>query len=376
MLKDFYSLSLPKLNPSTQTSGLSLNPKHDEARLMVDGSWNHYEGIESRFPIRAQPFEREFHLQDGLLSPGNEPDLTRRIASIIEAPLKRGPFKIHCSVDQFLVSGTSSHNTYNFFLFFSGEGFPVGAVEIKVPGRSGVNNEIFAGQLYDYLRILRDIFGIDCPYGILSTYDEWRFCWLSRISKGRRNTAAEPRNLIFSRVFKQDDKDLPKALVWTLNAMAESTAVNDTGVPTQGEYHLFMNSEEVQWKEFNGSYRQDSFPAEKKRGFFIFAFVGSGAQGTVWKGCDEEGNACAVKVFDKKTNDEASMSGAVDKELMVWHEVFQDTRIFRVTLTTVPALIMPILDQGGGQSCGEIVFCKLLCRGPEAGTRWILRSDW
>ena len=70
------------------------------------------------------------------------------------------------------------------------------------------------------------------------------------------------------------------------------------------------------------------------------------------------------------------MSGAVDKELMVWHEVFQDTRIFRVTLTTVPALIMPILDQGGGQSCGEIVFCKLLCRGPEAGTRWILRSDW
>jgi len=123
----------------------------------------------------------------------------------------------------------------------------VGAVEIKVPGRSGVNNEIFAGQLYDYLRILRDIFGIDCPYGILSTYDEWRFCWLSRISKGRRNTAAEPRNLICSRVFKQDDKDLPKALVWTLNAMAESTAVNDTGVPTQGEYHLFMNSEEVQW---------------------------------------------------------------------------------------------------------------------------------
>ena len=134
MLKDFYSLSLPKLNPSTQTSGLSLNPKHDEARLMVDGSWNHYEGIESRFPIRAQPFEREFHLQDGLLSPGNEPDLTRRIASIIEAPLKRGPFKIHCSVGS---QGQVHTTPIIFFFSFLVKAFPWVQLKLKFLAGAG-----------------------------------------------------------------------------------------------------------------------------------------------------------------------------------------------------------------------------------------------
>ena len=35
----------------------------------------------------------------------------------------------------------------------------MGAVEIKAPGKQGVGNKAFAGQLYDYLRILSDIFG-------------------------------------------------------------------------------------------------------------------------------------------------------------------------------------------------------------------------
>jgi len=61
------------------------------------------------------------------------------------------------------------------FHFFDDEGKPVGAVEIKVPGKSGVNNEQFAGQLYDYLRILRDIFGKLFLYPLDSLFNSTLF---------------------------------------------------------------------------------------------------------------------------------------------------------------------------------------------------------
>jgi len=59
---------------------------------------------------------------------------------------------------------------------------PIRAVEVKISKAEVMDNEIFQGQLYDYMRILRDIFGVQDVFGIMSTFDEWRFCWLPRRS--------------------------------------------------------------------------------------------------------------------------------------------------------------------------------------------------
>jgi len=34
------------------------------------------------------------------------------------------------------------------------------------------------GQLYDYMMVLRHVFGVRHVFGILSTYDRWRVLWL------------------------------------------------------------------------------------------------------------------------------------------------------------------------------------------------------
>ena len=179
----------------------------------------------------------------------------------------------------------------------------------------------------------------------MSTYDEWRFCWLTRQST-RISTVDEKRELAGTRIYKWKDDDLPKALVYYLDNMSRSVPQASIDAPRKGEYHLHMDRERVTWKEFKADYDRGGFPATGKTTFFTFALVGSGAQGTAWKGCDEEGNACIVKVFDKLPKIEHELlREAVQKELQVWHEVFNEKRAFTVDLTTTPALIMPILDQ-------------------------------
>jgi len=190
--------------------------------------------------------------------------------------------------------------------------------------------------------------GIDRPYGIMSTYDEWRFCWLPRRST-RLATKAEPRDLAGTEVIKWNDPNLPKALVYYLKKMAESTPNAPIAFPTKGEYHLLLTSTKVHWQQLMEPFRTDVFPTTSKKKFFVFAFLGSGAEGTVWKGCDKAGHACAIKVFDKgytrpEQHQQQPPSDALQMDLAVWN-TFGEARVFFVTLTTVPALIMPVLDQ-------------------------------
>jgi hypothetical protein len=57
-------------------------------------------------------------------------------------------------------------------------GRPVGVVEVKKPGKDAMTNPHILGELYDYMMTLRCFEGLERVYGILTTYNEWRFCWL------------------------------------------------------------------------------------------------------------------------------------------------------------------------------------------------------
>lgn len=185
----------------------------------------------------------------------------------------------------------------------------------------------------------------------MSTYEEWRFCWLPRRST-RLATQDEPRHLAGTLIIKRNHPDLPKALIYYLTKMAESAPKAPIAFPTKGEYHLLLTSTKVHWHQLTEPFRPDDFPTKNKKFFFVFAFLGSGAEGTVWKGCDKAGNACAIKVFDKgytrpeqhQQHQQQPPRDALRMDLAVWN-TFGEDRVFSVTLTTVPALIMPVLDQ-------------------------------
>lgn len=57
-------------------------------------------------------------------------------------------------------------------------GRPVGAVKVKQPGVNAMTHTNILGELYDHMMTLRSFEGLDHVYGILSSYKQWRFCWL------------------------------------------------------------------------------------------------------------------------------------------------------------------------------------------------------
>jgi len=102
---DFYTLVLPELDPSTQTTDPSISTKHDEAEILEDKR-RPFSDIEERIPVTTQPFYRAFHLEkpSDKLTVGSEANLTTYIATYVRAPLPGLKIGLECVVDQFLVS--------------------------------------------------------------------------------------------------------------------------------------------------------------------------------------------------------------------------------------------------------------------------------
>lgn len=64
------------------------------------------------------------------------------------------------------------------------DGVPIGVVEVKKPDKSDIlRNEYVQGQLFDYMLRLKSFFGLEHVFGILSTYEEWRICWMPQSQK-------------------------------------------------------------------------------------------------------------------------------------------------------------------------------------------------
>ena len=58
-------------------------------------------------------------------------------------------------------------------------GMPVGVVEVKKPGKGVLDHENVLGEVYDYLLHLPNFYGARQMIGIVTTYREWRVCWLN-----------------------------------------------------------------------------------------------------------------------------------------------------------------------------------------------------
>jgi hypothetical protein len=55
---------------------------------------------------------------------------------------------------------------------------PVGVVAVKQPGVGVLDDERVLGELFDYMNHLPNFYGTRPVIGILTTYREWRVCWL------------------------------------------------------------------------------------------------------------------------------------------------------------------------------------------------------
>ena len=252
---------------------------------------------------------------------------------------------INTTVFVFVVVFLSTSSTF--------PGVPVGAVKVMFPEKDIMHDETFAGQLYDCLRMLHDIFNVKQPFGIMTTYEEWRFCWFPRRTT-RFAKEEKTRELASSKIFKHDSVLLPLALMFVLEQMSLAAPEKTLIRPTFGEHHLFIcKDQRVTWRKFEVDL-QDGFPDTTSNGFFLFGYLGAGAQGKVWRACNQHtvngikvGALCAVKLYTPASRDQTmdDLREEIRKEIEIWNTVFGDYRPFQLKLARSPALVMPVLEQ-------------------------------
>jgi hypothetical protein len=72
------------------------------------------------------------------------------------------------------------------FMLILVNGHPIGTIEGKQPGKNAMDHPNILGEVYDQLEHLRSIFRVDIPFAILTSYAEWRICWLNEQSSIER----------------------------------------------------------------------------------------------------------------------------------------------------------------------------------------------
>ena len=95
----------------------------------------------------------------------------RVIIDVLESLGIRGEVTIRAEVEVM-------RNRPDFMLILVND-HPIGTIESKQPGIVAMHHPNILGEVYDQLTHLSSIFKVDNPFAILTSYEEWRICWLN-----------------------------------------------------------------------------------------------------------------------------------------------------------------------------------------------------
>ena len=82
------------------------------------------------------------------------------------------------NLDLRIVNYVAIHQLAHDTLILFENKIPVGVIEVKQPEENVLENKFILGKMYDHLKILSNFYGVSNPFGIITTLEEWRICWL------------------------------------------------------------------------------------------------------------------------------------------------------------------------------------------------------
>jgi hypothetical protein len=158
----------PPLNYALSTSGPSIPRNHDPATI-----------VEGRFGLLQ--INNISHIPSALwsqydydgLAVSSEADVVYQVRlALVEVIRALGlHFKLHSEIQIFRMRP-------DIYIVSTASGIPKGVVEVKKAGEVSMTNGFIAGEVFDYMMHIRSLFGVREVFGILTSYDEWRVCWL------------------------------------------------------------------------------------------------------------------------------------------------------------------------------------------------------
>jgi len=197
-----------------------------------------------------------------------------------------------------------------------GSGFPIGVCEVKKPNgakaASALSHPALHGQIFDYMVNLRNFFGLKRVFGIVSTYEEWRICWLADSDEAARETdaaayvrqaqAAESRDVAHIRevyatpIMRYDDPDLVRLLVHLMHKMHLSPYDASPRLVKKGQRYPLFSETAWDWTPLSADFRLSyCMPHANTKNFYLLQQYHGGADGLVWLAASAQGNLVVLK---------------------------------------------------------------------------------
>ena len=277
------------------------------------------------------------------------------------------------------------------YWFVNSIAVPVGVVEVKKPGDSVLENQQVLGQMYDYLVRLPNFYGAQQMIGILTTYREWRLCWLDtketnalmqkpvsipleEVSANRFGTKREwtdyhpdesteyvtdsespvvrsppERKMFVSRIWSMEKENVFPLIASALIKMSQVThgGFNHPFDDLKSRTLLCVDTNTLYWRTLTGDVKRgkwETCPRSDTKILYILADIGIGETIHMWLACSKSGLVCVLKFFE--LGDESRHQELLQTECDLWHIIYPQWReVVRVgTFCGRPALIMPHFD--------------------------------
>ena len=134
------------------------------------------------------------------------------------------------------------------------------------PKESGpLASERFKGQIFNYLHFLKTFYKVENPFGIMTTYDEWRVCWL-KTQTHVKNRKFEGTEIM---PYNHHRHKLHRSITTALMHMSQPNIL--TALDQGESYFSYLDVAGLTWKQLEETPDHQSFPASnsKKEGKFV-----------------------------------------------------------------------------------------------------------
>eukprot|EP01133_Synstelium_polycarpum_P015459 gene15459-18342_t len=202
-------------------------------------------------------------------------------------------------------------------------GAPIGVVEVKKPGSKILDNLHTHGQILDYMLRLEHLYGQVNVFGIVTTYKDWRVCWL----QGESDTTAQAKSI--SNSFEPHSIESPSAEP-TLPTKVLSRSLYGSGVISYTDNTLPRVIMSTILKMYYSPRRH--VPLLSEQGSRID--YRGGAHGRVWMCCTTSGNVFILKFAqpaseqtnkseEEKNEENTSGKKMLTNEAAVWKSIYK-----------------------------------------------------
>ena len=255
---------------------------------------------------------------------------------------------------------------------------PILPVEMKQPVKNETDSKLpsalavatlnsnVSGQLYDYMLKEKYFYNQKYIFGILTSLDEWKICWLPNCDKYAKadfliendleedfsesdqelnvDDLKDERIIHSTKIYKHTDKDLGKIILSVLVKCYNSPRNLVTLLSTTRAY-IYLKQDTWQWIQYKQNIIDElsnninlNIPHGNTSKFTVLRYFNGGKYSKIRLVISDQGNIIVLKEF----LDENSEITAIQEE-KCWHKINKVKKVCIKTVVNKPTLIMPLV---------------------------------